>query len=44
MEALDTQAQIEKFLKLIDDAKHVCISRFGMVYIDHTWRICMEIC
>lgn len=36
MEALDTQAQIEKFLRLIDDAKHECISRSGMVDIDHT--------
>ena len=36
MEALDTQVQIEKLLKLIDDAKHECISRSGMVDIDHT--------
>lgn len=36
MEALDTQVQIEKFLKLIDDTRHECISRSGMVDVDHT--------
>lgn len=36
MGALDTQEQIKTFLKLLDDTRHECISRSGMVDIDHT--------
>lgn len=36
MEALDTQERIKTFLKLLDDARYECISRSGMVDIDHT--------
>lgn len=39
MEALDTQEQIEAFIKLIDNIRHECLSRSGMVGIDHTRRV-----
>lgn len=36
MEALDTREQIEAFIKLLDNIRHECLSRSGMVDIDHT--------